>query len=384
MEEMEPATPKFLAARSSASQDSSATGSPQAVDMTSEAMEAALSDLMSGKSAFGATPMGGSVKKIEDLLTKTMMPKVKAAHRTDQATLYRLIAEVKKCGSTKDAALKVAKPSNDKYVKNSKFHQGCRGDEAVKYSSKMACLNEQRAAYKVKKLKCDYFATVGRNFGTTKANVEVVKKSGSEKTEDYIRRISSTICGDHIHGSKGQKNGKGGWGGGLPNGMLDKYLRAKDACERATAKYNAKVRECQRKSHAYTVQKQKCNQYQDIMDSKSCTHAVMVKDACESYAGCYHSKLKAYRIAEKSVMKEEADRKAEWRGLKRMKCLMSAFSDGKVTNSEVDACKKATISTKVLDIKYPKIPPWKKCALDKLFPATPEYKKREFKPLPVQ
>jgi len=41
-------------------------------------MEAAITDLMLGKSSFGATPMGGSVKKITNLLTKDMMPKVLA------------------------------------------------------------------------------------------------------------------------------------------------------------------------------------------------------------------------------------------------------------------------------------------------------------------
>merc|ERR1719482_1217498 len=382
MEEMEPATPKFLAARSSASQDSSVTGSVQAVDMTSEAMEAAITDLMSGKSAFGATPMGGSVKKIEDLLTKTMMPKVKAAHRTDQATLYRLIAEVKKCGSTKDAALKVAKPSNDKYVKNSKFHQGCRGDEAVKYSSKTSCLAQQRADYNNKKLKCDYFATVGRNYGTTKANVAVVKKAGSEKTEDYIRRISSTICGRHIHGSKGEKSGKGGWGGGLPGSMLDKYLRAKDACEQATKKYAARVIECKRKAKEYIDRRAKCNQYQRLMDTNSCKNAVMTKDACEAYAGCYYAKKQAFELFQRKVTQEETDRKAEWRGLKRMECLIKAFADGKVSGSEVDTFKKQKHSTKLLNINYPKIPARVTCRLPTMYPATGAYKRAEFKPLP--
>jgi len=40
-----------------------ASNSSQSVDMTSAAMEAAITDLMLGKTSFGATPMGGSVKK---------------------------------------------------------------------------------------------------------------------------------------------------------------------------------------------------------------------------------------------------------------------------------------------------------------------------------
>ena len=32
----------------------------------------------------------------------------------------------------------------------------------------------------------------------------VVKKAGSERVEQYLRRISGTICGRHWHGNRGQ------------------------------------------------------------------------------------------------------------------------------------------------------------------------------------
>merc|ERR1719163_892334 len=351
--------------------------------MTAAAMEAAMTDLMLGKTAFGATPMGGSVKKIEELITKDMQPKVLEAHRSDQKNLNRLANDIKKCGSVKADSLKKAQPSLKAYNKDSKDHTSCRTAEAVKHQSKTKCLVEQRALYKEKTLKCNYFATLSRNFGNQKNNRAIVTKAGSEKVEQYLIRISGTICGDHTHGTKGEHSKKGGWGGGLKNSMLDKYLRAKDACERAKKVYNAKVRECNRKIAAYKTQKQKCNQYQKLMDTNSCKHAVMVKDTCEAYAGCYYSKRKAYRLFEQRVIAEETDRKAEWRGLRRMECLIKAFADGKVTGAEVDTCKKKTVDTKLLNIKYPKIPPLQKCLAPMLYPATGEYKKKEFKPLPT-
>merc|ERR1719326_1813634 len=353
------------------------------LDMTTAAMEAAMTDLMLGKTAFGATPMGGSVKKIEELITKDMMPKVLTAHSSDQKNLNRLANDIKKCGSVKADSLKKAQPSLKAYNKDSKDHTSCRTAEAVKHQSKTKCLVEQRALYKEKTLKCNYFATLSRNFGNQKNNRAIVTKAGSEKVEQYLIRISGTICGDHTHGSKGEHSKKGGWGGGLKNSMLDKYLRAKDACERAKKVYNAKVRECNRKIAAYKTQKQKCNQYQKLMDTDSCKHAVMVKDTCEAYAGCYYSRRKAYRTFERKVISDETDRKAEWRGLRRMECLIEAFADGKVTGAEVDTCKKKTIDTKLLNIKYPKIPPLAKCTIPVLYPATGEYKQKEFKPLPT-
>jgi len=75
----------FLSSKSLPAVQASAASPPTAsldsLEMTSAAMEAAMTKLMLGNSAFGATPMGGSVKKISDLVRKTMMPKVKAAHR---------------------------------------------------------------------------------------------------------------------------------------------------------------------------------------------------------------------------------------------------------------------------------------------------------------
>merc|ERR1719172_313192 len=98
-----------------------------------------------------------------------------------------------------------------------------------------------------------FTARKDRSRSTQKANIAIVKKAGSEKTEQYIRRISGTICGRHVHGEKGQISKKGGWGGGLPNSYLDQYLRAKEACERAKKAYADKVKECKAKYKAYQV-----------------------------------------------------------------------------------------------------------------------------------
>jgi hypothetical protein len=82
------------------------------------------------------------------------------------------------------------------------------------------------------------------------------------------------------------------------------------------------------------------------MDHNSCKTAVIIKDACEAYAGCYYPKVKVFKDFVRRTRYMEMDRKAEWRGLKRMDCLIDAFADGKVTNKEVDVCKKQSHSTK--------------------------------------
>jgi len=167
---------KFLAAFDGLSKEIASPNS-SSKDMTSDAMEAAITDLMLGKTSFAGTPMGGSVKVIEDVLVKTMMPKVIAAHVSDQKNLNRLIADLHKCSTTKNGALKKSMPARNLYTKMSREHIRCRAAESVNLQSKNVCLNQQRALYNEKVLKCTFFATVSKNYGTQKANQEVMKKS---------------------------------------------------------------------------------------------------------------------------------------------------------------------------------------------------------------
>merc|ERR1719428_853257 len=109
------------------------------------------------------------------------------------------------------------------------------------------------------------------------------------------------------------------------------------------------------------------------MDSRSCKFAVLVKDTCEQYAGCYHNKRKAFELMVNKVKLEERDRKAEWRGVSRISCLIAAFADNKVEDKEIDACKSAGTDTSYFIIKYPKIPVMTKCVISKLYPSTGEY-----------
>jgi len=269
-----------------------------------------------------------------------------------------------------------------KYRTSSKSHKRCRADEAVKFTSKKNCLIQEKSLLGTKKEKCKFFSGLSGKLGTQKENRAVVTKAGGESTESYITRISTTICGRHVHGTKGNKKLPGGWGGGLAGGYLDQYLRAKEACEKARKKWEDKVKECKKKVKAYNTKKAICDQFQATMDSSSCKGAIMAKDTCESYAECYTATAKVYRDEEKNVRKEETDRKAEWRGLHRMSCLINAFADGKVTGKEVDACKKKKVDTSYMNIKYPKVPALEKCARSQLYPSTGSYKKKEFSVLP--
>jgi len=212
-----------------------------------------------------------------------------------------------------------------------------------------------------------------------------MKKAGNEATETYIRRISSTVCGKHGNGDF--KNRKGGRGGGMVDSILDKYLKEKNSCHKAGVLYDKKPKECRQLQWRYQTKKNACDSYQKNMDSNACNHAIMVKDTCETYAGCRNQALAAYNSFARKAKIEQTDRRAEWRGLKRMECLITAFGNPKkspkVTNAEITACKKATHDTRYFILKFPPLAKLIPCTTPTLYPASGAYKRREFQPLPA-
>jgi len=348
-----------------------------------------VSDLVMGlsKGGFGATPMGDSVGKIAALIEKDMMPKVLKAHDDDQKELIRLAKDIETCGTTKTIELAAADKRKVTYQSSSTSHKSCRSDEAALYTENVECHKDWKSAKEAKVLKCQAYLAVSKKYGESAANQEIVKKAGSEDVESYVRRITTTICGKPVTCPKCDAGRKGG--------MLDDLLDHKKKCEDATKKYNDIVKKCKDLDAKWHSKRSSCDGIQDTMDTASCKWATESKDACEAYAGCYKVKRALYDAKEKNVSKPTVggmviDRKAEWRGLNRMKCLIDAFGDGSVTTAEVDGCKKKNHSTDVingtttgLNIVYPKVPDQVSCAVPQLFPTTASYKKAEFVPLPT-
>jgi hypothetical protein len=192
--------------------------------------------------------------------------------------------------------------------------------------------------------------------------------------ETYVKRITSTFCG--APGGKGK-------GGNSKGGLLDLFLVAKEKCETATESYNVANTKFIKLDKQWHAQRQKCDNLQDVMDGSACKYATAVKDACETFEECYHDKKAAYLVVKNSSKQMEIDRKAEWRGLKRMLCVIDAFTDGTVSDEEITKCKGSTHTTDHLNLTYPDPKPMDVCAAPDLYPDTGAYKKKEFTPLPA-
>merc|ERR1719408_649411 len=155
--------------------------------------------------------MGKVAEKVQYLINKDMLPRVMSAHKEDQKELHRLVKLIRSCGSTKQRLMRASTAQKGIYRRESKSHKQCRADEAVKFTTKKNCLTAQKNLFLIKKGKCAAFSTLANKVGTTKDNRAIVTKAGGESVESYIIRISTTICGKHDKGRKGNKKTTGGW-----------------------------------------------------------------------------------------------------------------------------------------------------------------------------
>lgn len=363
----------------------SMAGLPLGNITTHRQLEAEVSDLLKlgnlranmSKEAFDATPFGNSVKKIMDLIENSMMPQVLETHTANQNELLELSAQVTTCGKVKNTQVAKAGKKKRLYLKLSPMHRTCRAGEAGLSAERTECHEEQGDKKKLMDLRCSAFAMVDKQTGDQTANRAIMVKGGSESTESYVNRITATVCGT-CQGEEACKDCKDS-----ACGMKRLFYKAKIACETAKEDYEKQVKKCKTADKLYFHKKASCNSLQDQMDGASCKRAVETKDACEAYSECFFDKKSAYESLEAMVKQEEKDRQAEWRGLKRMQCIIKAFGGGKVTNDEVTACQKKLHSTAHLVIKYAKLPKLATCHVPLDYPNTPLYKKVNFAPLPA-
>jgi len=354
---------------------------PVALPHTSELTEAVtdlfkLGDFGLDSKDLSGSPFTESVEKINEVINY-LMPKVKEAHAADQQELNRLGSAMGDCDAARDGQQLVAKPAYKKYEELSRKHKTCRAGEASLMGEKNGCWEDEADKKKLKELKCKEFAIVEANFESQVSNRGIVTKQQGETSEIYIKRISSTFCGQ-----KGG-DGQGGYG---KDGFVDAFVTAKEACEKATRDYDDGQTKCQKKDDVHAARQQLCDSYQDQMDAAACKYAVDIKDSCEKYSECFTSRRKSYDTALATIKINEEGRKHEWAGYKRMVCLVTGFSDGKMKKQELTDCREQKHSVEEFTITYPTLASGNatmaKCEVPKEYPSTAAYKKAQFAPLP--
>merc|ERR1719456_1858633 len=95
--------------------------------------------LSGGQEGYLATPFGGSVDKIKDLIQNDMMPKVVAAHEAQQARLNELSALIAACDSERAEEFTEVQTKETTYKSKSTEHKECRDQENILYNTNVDC-----------------------------------------------------------------------------------------------------------------------------------------------------------------------------------------------------------------------------------------------------
>jgi len=281
-----------------------------------------------------ATPSANakSVEYVKTIINTIMLPAKKMSHTRDQMALNSAVMSLKTCVSQRQSYLNTAKSSKAAYTSASSQHNTCRHTEAGEFFE-----YEDRcrpSAMEVRRLQAD----------ATCAKVETAQKF---KYCNY-QRITD----------------------------------AEAACSRAKQRITAAQELCDAVKSRYRSRKSTCDHMQSTMDDAACRYAVSMKEACDSGASCYKAHEANFDHTYNRVKKSEASRRAEWRALMRMKCLVDTFENGKVEDREIEACKAKTHTPPSID--YPSKPSMGPCTVPKKYPGSAEYKAAEFDRLPPQ
>lgn len=113
-----------------------------------------------------------------------------------------------------------------------------------------------------------------------------------------------------------------------------------------------------------------CKKISDADYACKCDKVIKEKKICGMHDGCYSASVLQYVNNKKEIEIKNAAAKLEWRAVGRIECLLKVMSGkNKADAKQLEKCVKGPqISTKPLDLNYPKIPPKPECAVPKLSP----------------
>merc|ERR1712048_779027 len=101
-----------------------------------------------------------------------------------------------------------------------------------------------------------------------------------------------------------------------------------------------------------------CNRIKVANYNCKCTKVIKEKKICNIFNGCYSASVRAKKNNEKEIKKKNAADKLEWRAVGRIECLLKVMGGkDKADAKQLEKCVKGPqISTKPLDLIYPKVP----------------------------
>jgi len=308
---------------------------------------------------FNAPKKGDKDKQAEFNFTKSVKPvldefkaQMLAEKKKQQAQLYADIATIKECikkmqNSMKLSLLETGKKKKDP-KKAKKLVKKCPTKKDVKKCK------EKIKGLKPKQKACDELKKIGdkdiksiheliKKWNKQKVLQKDCKKDKGETTYHYVKRLAGHFK-DKLAGFKKR---------------ADELIKKQNG-GKALQKGCDAIEHYGRQLVEVTCEKVKVKNY-----ACKCDQVIKEKKVCSSFDGCYEASVANYKTNRDIIEKKNAAAKLEWRAVGRIECLVKVMGGkNKADAKQLEKCIKGPqISTKPLDLIYPKIPSKPECKL---------------------
>merc|ERR1712085_207472 len=139
-----------------------------------------------------------------------------------------------------------------------------------------------------------------------------------------------------------------------------RYLYFKARCSAASRLYFRHSKKCGIYRRSFRKYRRRCYSRQTAVDTQACAYRLSVRQSCFAYRRCNNRAWRAFIYRQRLIRKAEADRKIQYRVLKRIMCLLkNPINSGKA--KDIMKCRKKIWSTRHLNLRYPKVPKKLRC-----------------------
>jgi len=312
-----------------------------------------------GKTTSVGTPLGSSMKNIENL-TQHLMKRVMAKHGVQQHSLDQHCELLEQCLDNMRAGRDRARDKLRRFRRGHTLHQTCRGEEATLMADEARCLELKATQAQTSRASCKALAEFKASQGNAAAHKAAGERTDGEDVKAYLRRLAGRYCGTS--------------GGNAV--LIQKLVGLKQACRNASAELQSTATRCNAHNSVRLATRQRCGALQDSMGKAACESATLQRKACTTYRTCSGQAVGSYDLTKVAAQKQEADRKAEWKRHLRMRCMLD-FLSNKKSNKELDKCEKAAVKANVshLDLKYTCNTASVPCRVTSAYPGSASYER---------
>jgi len=259
---------------------------------------------------------------------------IKSEHDSDQQRLDALVQEVGKCTNHIKKSAGEIKDLSDRYDHTLRpSHDKCRSEEKVMHKAWERCVEDETMQKKLTHEVCTVFKDVEKRVLDTGAHQRFMTARSGEDAHQFLSRVRNHFC----------------------EGLEPEYIKKEKRCSEETKVLSDLTKKCAGLKQRLTVKTQKCEIVQQDMLVTNCKLHEVSKTSCASYKACYDLGVEEHGKGKQTIERNEKERKLNWRGVQRIKCIVVGFKDG-LTETEIRQCKDKQHPTSHLNIRYDAVP----------------------------